>query len=1173
MADNNNSVGQIGLDLVVNKGSFDKQMLGIKGLAAKAGAALAGAFAIKKLVDFGAQCLELGSDLQEVQNVVDVTFPKMSAKVDKFAQSAAASFGLSETMAKRFTGTFGAMAKAFGFNEKAAYDMSTTLTGLAGDVASFYNISQDEAYTKLKSVFTGETESLKDLGIVMTQSALDSYALANGFGKTTQKMTEAEKVALRYKFVQEQLTGAAGDFLRTSDGWANQVRVLKLQFDSLKATIGQGLINVLTPVIKVINTIIGKLMSLANAFKSFTDLITGKSSTGGGVTASAAGMGAVAAAADNANAAVSGAGSAAKKAAKDMKGITTGIDELNIIQQPDESDSGSGGSGGGYAADEFDMGELDMSGVEEMENKYSKLLDTWTRLKSLFAAGFKVGFGDTSVLDSIQTSLNNIKKSLSDIFTDSGVEQAGNRFLSTFARSLGQISGSVASIGATIADNLLGGIDKYLAQNSQRIKDYLISMFDIGSEIAEISGKFSMAVSDIFTVFRSDSAKQITADLIGIFSSAFIGVTELAGKFARDVLNVIAKPIIENKDQIKARIQGVLDGLQPIISRIKETVDKIFDGLNQAYDTYAKPALDGLASGLSSIVGWLTEAQGRFDATVGVVTSFFTAWQVVKLGQFIINAGGVVSLLGQMKTSFAAATTGVLAHAAALITDKLETAAIVALYAKDFVVNLAQGTAALVQQAAQFALNTAAKIADAAAQATMTAATVAWNAICTVATTLTTAFGAAIAFLTSPIGLVVAAIAGLIAAGVLLYTHWDTVKAYALEIWEAIKECINNAIETVKEFVSTKLEEIKERWEQIWNGIKTFSNTVWNGIKSIVNTIATAIKTIIETILDGIKAQWEFKWNLIKSFISVLWTAIETLANTIFPAIRDKLSEIWDSVKSTIEEKWTAIKEWFEGIWSDIKEVFKLDEMLEVGKNIMNNLWDGLKEVWKDMWDWLGEIGEKILGAWDGLVDGVTRLWRKGKEEAEEEYEEEDEGVTSSGTVTAGGGSSSSSGGHGVQGHATGGFPKSGQLFVARENGLPEMVGKWGGKAAVANNAQITQGISQAVQSGMRSCLAPLVNSMTQMAAHAAPQLAMVGSSSPVYSTESQMQDMVNKALSMAGNSNNQSTEYLKMMVELLKDIIELIESMELTVQFDIRDIKKKLVDLEKRSGYPLRTT
>lgn len=251
-------------------------MRGITSVAKKAGATIAAAFGVKKLIEFGKSCLDLGSDLAEVQNVVDVTFPQMTAQVDSFAQSAAKNFGLSETMAKQYTGTFGAMAKAFGFSEKQAYDMGTSLTALAGDVASFYNLSQDEAYTKLKSVFTGETESLKDLGVVMTQTALDSYALANGFGKTTAQMSEAEKVALRYQFVQEQLALANGDFARTSGGWANQVRILSLQFQSLKASIGQGLINVFTPVLKMINTLIGRLITLANAFKSFTELITGK---------------------------------------------------------------------------------------------------------------------------------------------------------------------------------------------------------------------------------------------------------------------------------------------------------------------------------------------------------------------------------------------------------------------------------------------------------------------------------------------------------------------------------------------------------------------------------------------------------------------------------------------------------------------------------------------------------------------------------------------------------------------------------------------------------------------------------------------------------------------------------------------------------------------------------
>lgn len=492
------SVGQIGLDLVINKNGFDKQLVGIQSLAKKTGKILAAAFTVKKLADFGKECIELGSDLAEVQNVVDVVFPNMNKQIDSFSKNAAAQFGLSETMAKKFTGTFGAMSKAFGFNEKAAYDMSTTLTGLAGDVASFYNISQDEAYTKLKSVFTGETESLKDLGVVMTQTALDSYALANGFGKTTAKMSEMEKVALRYQFVQDQLTSAVGDFSRTSDGWANQVRILKLQFDSLKATIGQGLINVLSPVIKVINMIIGKLMTLANAFKSFTELLSGKKGSSG----AASGMADVAAAAGKAENATSGVGDAAKKTAKELKGITTGIDELNIIDQSTDSSSGSG-SGGGYSSDSFDMGSLaDTSALDETDSKMQALIDRMKELAALATKGFWDGFGDTSVFQSIKSELGGIKESLKNIFLDPEVQTAANKFADSVAYNLGKTAGSAASIGATIADNVLGGMDLYLGQNSGRIKTYLVSMFDIGSDIATISGNFSAAVAEIFSVFR-----------------------------------------------------------------------------------------------------------------------------------------------------------------------------------------------------------------------------------------------------------------------------------------------------------------------------------------------------------------------------------------------------------------------------------------------------------------------------------------------------------------------------------------------------------------------------------------------------------------------------------------------------------------------------------------------
>lgn len=409
------SVGEIGLDLVINQNQFNKQMSGITGLAKKAGAALAGAFAVKKIVDFGKQCMELGSDLAEVQNVVDVTFPSMTAQVDKFAKSAAQSFGLSETMAKKYTGTFGAMAKAFGFSESAAYDMSTTLTGLAGDVASFYNLSQDEAYTKLKSVFTGETETLKDLGVVMTQAALDQYALANGYGKTTAAMTEQEKVALRYAFVQQQLSAAQGDFARTSDSWANQTRIMSLQLQSIMATIGQGLINLFTPVIKIVNTVLGKIATLANAFKSFTELITGNKSSGSSSVAApvselasaadtaSSGLSGTSGAADNLADSTKGVGSAAKKAAKEMRALM-GFDKINRLDAPDTTDDtgssspstgGAGtGTGLGSAVDFGNLAEGETI-IEKVDDKFTKtfknilkFLDPTTKaLKKLWKEG------------------------------------------------------------------------------------------------------------------------------------------------------------------------------------------------------------------------------------------------------------------------------------------------------------------------------------------------------------------------------------------------------------------------------------------------------------------------------------------------------------------------------------------------------------------------------------------------------------------------------------------------------------------------------------------------------------------------------------------------------------------------------------------------------------------
>lgn len=646
------SVGEIGLDLVVNQNQFEKQMVGIKGTAKKAGMALAAAFSVKKIVDFSKQCLELGSDLAEVQNVVDVTFPSITSQVDKFAQNAVKNFGLSETMAKRFTGTYGAMAKAFGFSEQQAYDMGTALTGLAGDVASFYNLSQDEAYTKLKSVFTGETESLKDLGVVMTQTALDSYALANGFGKTTSQMSEAEKVALRFQFVSEQLSAAQGDFARTSDSWANQVRILKLQFDSFKASIGQGLINVFTPVIKVVNLLIGKLVTLANAFKSFTELLTGNkssgasqiSSMGDAATSAGNGMDDAAQSADNMTDSTNKAGNAAKKTAKAMRSLM-GFDKINKLDSKTDSSSSTTGSG----TPSTDFGSLAQGDtvIDKTDKKMQGLINRCKELESLFKKGFQIGFGDSNKkIDSINASIKNIGKNLKEIFTDPAVVSAANKCADSIALAFGKITGFFARIGLTIADNIIGGVDKYLEKSKDYIKKNLISIFDVTGEIADLSGDFMVAIADIFDVFSSDDAKGITADIIGIFADGYLGTITVSLKFVRDLAKIIVVPVTQNVDKIKTAFENILAPIRIVLDTIHQSVKDTFTKINAVYDEHIAPFFDSISQGISDIVGTLLDGFNTYIAPVlqSLATDFDGTWK----DSVQPTLDGILDLLGSV---------------------------------------------------------------------------------------------------------------------------------------------------------------------------------------------------------------------------------------------------------------------------------------------------------------------------------------------------------------------------------------------------------------------------------------------------------------------------------------------------------------------------------------------
>ena len=634
---------------------------GLGSAVKKIGLLIGGAFAVGKLVQFGKECVELGSNLAEVQNVVDVTFTTMSDKVNEFAKNAMTSAGLSETMAKQYVGTFGAMSKSFGFSEAQAYDMSTALTQLTGDVASFYNISQDLAYIKLKSVFTGETETLKDLGVVMTQSALDQYALANGYGKTTSAMTEQEKVALRLAFVQKQLSAASGDFIRTSDSWANQVRVMQLQLQSLKATVGQGLINIFTPVLKVINILLGKLATLANAFKSFTELITGKKSSGqtsgsgAGLTGDISGVqdtaDAYGQAADNAGKladSTEDVADATKDAAKAAKGYLSPLDEINRYSTQDTSSTASktpsasgSGSGGGTSLPSA-VSNVDYGKVAEGETALDKISKSAEKLAKLLKKLWKP-FQDAwkkegkNTIDAANIALSGIAKlaksvgkSLVEVWTNG----TGTTMLTTMLRIAQNVLKTIGNIASGFADawnkNNVG------TQIIQNIADALVVVMQFVEKIAEDTATWA-ANLDFYPLLESIS--NLTATFAPILESIGNVLEWIYKNIVLPMLTWVIEVGLPTVINLVSKVATFLADHQPIVEAFGAALIGAFAAAKIAgLASRVIKSVSGIAMAAKGIITLMTGTGGIMGGIKAIATAIGPA------GIFVIAVSAAIAI-------------------------------------------------------------------------------------------------------------------------------------------------------------------------------------------------------------------------------------------------------------------------------------------------------------------------------------------------------------------------------------------------------------------------------------------------------------------------------------------------------------------------------------------------
>lgn len=614
--------GKVVISTKLDNSGLKKGLSGLKSALSGIGSAIGVAFGVGALISFGKEAINLASDLEEVQNVVDVAFGNMSDNVNKFAQNAMKQFGLSELVAKKYMGTFGAMSKSFGYSVEEAYQQAKTLTGLVGDVASFYNLSADEAYTKLKAVYTGETEALKDLGVVMTQTALDEFALANGFDKTTKAMSEQEKVALRLAFVQHSLSSAAGDFARTSDSWANQTKVLSLQFDSLKAAIGTGLIQVFTPVLKMLNQLIATLTRLAEKFKDVTATLFGKQvlpteSAADGVTALAE--------------AEEGLAESTDKATEAAKRSLAGFDKLNKLGD-DESASATTSTAGGLSGS---LGEVtwDTEDAEDSAENLGTALERLQKmiepLKNISLDNLKDSLGvlwgelerlGGNIWDGLEWAYYNILVPLAqwtieeaapaaiDAFSGAlevfnsvleALEPLALWFWESFLQQLGEWTGE------KIVDVL-----QWLAEKLQDVSDWIEDNQTIIEDLAIVLG----TVTTAFIVYKGvliavETASKLYAAAQGIVNAAMSSFPTMLVVAGITALIAIIVLCIKHWDDIKAAAIAAWEKTKETWQKVKdwfrtnvtEPIANFFSGLWTSIKNAASNAWLGVKNAFSSV--------------------------------------------------------------------------------------------------------------------------------------------------------------------------------------------------------------------------------------------------------------------------------------------------------------------------------------------------------------------------------------------------------------------------------------------------------------------------------------------------------------------------------------------------------------------------------------------
>ena len=1037
-------------------------------LAKFAGFAILG----KKLLDVGMYSTQTALEVAASMNQIKRQMGESSQSFLKWVNNNANAMNMGVGEATKYGAVYSNLFSGFikDTNKLSAYTAKMLQTSAV--VAEGSGRSITDVMERIRSGLLGNTEAIEDLGINVGVAMIESTEAFKKFanGQSWQQLDYQTQQQIRLMAILEQATAKYGDTLSNSVN--GSISLFKSLMKDSALNLGNAMLPIINAIMPVLNSFAMVLKNVTAKLAEFIALMFNKKATvkdgvggavgdmGSAMKDAAGGAGDLADAVDDAGDSAGGladnlgdSAKNAKKAAKELLGLL-GFDEINILQKPKDDDAGgSGGGGGGGKGGKGKGGGggpfkdiLPEVELTDMGNQFKSIFDgLGDKLKGLFDL-FKKGFDAAfrpEGLERIKAALERIKKTLEEIATDLRVVNAFNRMTEKIAYALGQIAGSLATIGVGIGVLLTESIANGLERQKERIIRALVALFDNIGNIAEAVGNIAQAFSSAFyDVITSTGAVRIGSAIVSTLLSLTSTIVEVGSKLAGSLFKGFEKVVVTSAPKISSMLQSLLDIVAPIFETIESVVDKFGDGLSSVYDEHVAPAIDSIANAFNGLIdiiqilwegswkpfaeflsntfgisietvadllgGIILEALKLLADTIKLVADGFTAfsdwckenkeiistianvigtlatvWQGIKFLSWAEQAGGLAGAFELLsgKVSFIVSGIKNLGLALKALTfDKLvsfgETIYLNAMYAKDFVVNSGKLIVELGKTALELGKSALAWGVHAAQMGLAAAAEIAQSVAAGVAAAATWALNGAIAVLTSPITLVIAAIAALIGVGVLLYQNWDTVVEFAKNAWQGLCDFISGICQAIGEFFSglwTKLQEIfepigqwfGEKFQQGWDAIVNIFSGIGEWFSGVFQGAWDAIVNIFTPIGSWFGERWSDVTNALANigawFTDMFQKAWTGLTN-IFSKLGSWFGERWNDVTSAL----SSVSNWFGEMFTNAYNAVK-DAFSSIG-DFFSGVWETVKGIFVNAGQM---VGEAVGGAFKSAVNAV----------------------------------------------------------------------------------------------------------------------------------------------------------------------------------------------------------